>query len=499
MKNFPYIVILLLVLALSACSDFLDETPQGRYSSETFWKTQAHAELALVGLYEAASFTKTSNALWVFGDMASDDAITGGNPGDFTDASFIDQFTYINTNTYLDVHWRHYYEGVSRANNILYYVPNINMDERVRNRILAEARFLRAFFYFNLVNTYGEIPLRLNPLLGEGDVYVSKTSVANVYAQIETDLVTAKNSLPKTTVGLQVGHATRGAAWGLLAKTYLYQQKWTLALEAADSVVASGQYELQSVYKNNFIDSTQNNNESIFELQHISRQAGLGNYMSQFFTPRVFGGYGVNLPTQNFVDEFETATDGITYDPRLRYTVVLEGEHWINGEVYNPNAPWSVTGFVSRKQVQPLSVGPVNGDGSLNYVYMRYADVLLMRAEALNELNRSSEALVPLNEVRKRARESYLYDTELPGYGNIPDGLLEDETSTNQTTLRAAIRHERRVELGFEFHRFFDLMRYGAAIAESALKPEAEAFNYTTHRYFPIPQSEIDTNPGVNN
>lgn len=497
MKNFIYIIFGLLVLGISACSDFLDETPQGRYTSGTFWKTEAHAELALVGLYEAAGFTKTSNALWIFGDMASDDAITGGNAGDFVDASFIDQFTYINTNTHLDVHWRHYYEGVSRANNLLYYVPNIDMDEELKARILAEAKFLRAYFYFNLVNTYGEIPLRLNPLLNQDDIYVSKTSVANVYNQIETDLVDAKDDLPKRAIGSQVGHATRGAAWGLLAKTYLYQQKWALALEAADSVIALGQYQLQPVYKNNFIDSTQNNSESIFELQHMSRQAGLGNFMSQFFTPRIFGGYGVNLPTQNFVDEFETATDGVTYDPRLRYTVVLQGEPWINGEPYN--AQWSVTGFISRKQVQPLSVGPVNGDGALNYVYMRYADVLLMRAEALNELNRTAEALEPLNAVRKRARESYLYDVDLPGYGTIPDGLLDDETSTDQVTVRTAIRHERRVELGFEFHRFFDLMRYGSVAAEAALQSEAPAFEYTTHRYFPIPQSEIDTNPGVNN
>src|SRR5690606_1533831 len=99
MKKLPHIVFVLIILLVSACSDFLDETPQGRYSSETFWKTQDHAELALVGLYEAAAFTKTTNALWVFGDMASDDAITGGNAGDFVDAGFIDQFTHLNTNT----------------------------------------------------------------------------------------------------------------------------------------------------------------------------------------------------------------------------------------------------------------------------------------------------------------------------------------------------------------------------------------------------------------
>jgi hypothetical protein len=123
---------------------------------------------------------------------------------------------------------------------------------------------------------------------------------------------------------------------------------------------------------------------------------------------------------------------------------------------------------------------------------MRYAGVLLMKAEALNELSRVTEALVPLNVVRKRARESYLSDTSLAGYGTIPDGLLPDITSTSQSEVRTAIMHERRVELGFEFHRFFDLMRYGKAIAEEALSNTN--FNYETHRYFPIPQSEKDIN-----
>lgn len=494
MKNLIRITFALLVLVVSSCADFLDEQPQGRYTSDTFWKTEAHATSALTGVYEIASLTKTSNALWAFGDVASDDAIKGGNDGDFADVQFIDDFTYIRSNSYLDVIWRHYYEGISRANYLLHYVPAIEMDDDAKRVILAEAKFLRAYYYFTLVNIFGEIPLKVNAALTQEDIYVPKTSVANIYAQIRTDLLEAKADLPKVNTGRRAGHVTRGAAWGLLAKAYLYQEQWANALEAADSVTELNVYSLERVYKNNFIDSTQNNSESVFEIQHIDGQVGLGNYVSQFFTPFRLGGYGVNLPTQNFVDEFETANDG-TYDPRLRYTVVLPGEPWINGEPYNPL--WSATGFISHKQVQPLSVGPVNSDGALNYVYMRYADVLLMKAEALNELNRTSEALVPLNAVRKRARESYLYDVDLPGYGSIPTGLLNDVVSTDQDVVRNAIRHERRVELGFEFHRFFDLMRYGAPEAEAAL--EETSFDYETHRYFLIPQSELDTNPRINN
>lgn len=494
MRKLLIINLMLPLLIATACNDFLSEDPQGIYSSETFWQTEDHAELALTGVYASAAFTSTNNALWVFGDVASDDAIKGGLTGDFADVQYINDFNYTRSNSYLDIVWSHYYEGVMRANNVLYYVPDIEMDEAYKAQILAEARFLRAYFYFNLVNIYGEIPLRLNPLLSQEDIYIAKTSVENVYDQIETDLLEAKDNLLTETSGSDIGRATRGAAWGLLAKVYLYQGEWQNALDAADSVIALGKYSLQPVYKNNFIDSTQNNSEAIFEIQHTNGQIGLGSYLSQYFTPRAFGGYGANLPTESFVNEFETASDGVTYDPRLRYTVVLEGEPWINGEPYN--AQWSTTGYVSRKQVQPLSVGPVNGDGALNYVYMRYADVLLMRAEALNELNRTAESLSPLNEVRKRARESYLYDVDLDGFGTVPDGLLDDVSSTDQNIVREAIRHERRVELGFEFHRFFDLMRYGATVAEDAL--EDTYFNYAGHRYFPIPQSELDTNPKIN-
>ncbi|MBA4056348.1 MAG: RagB/SusD family nutrient uptake outer membrane protein, partial [Marivirga sp.] len=256
-----------------------------------------------------------------------------------------------------------------------------------------------------------------------------------------------------------------------------------------------GMYSLEQVYKNNFIDSTQNNAESLFEIQHLSNQLPkLGSHLNQYFSPPKDNGYYFNVPLQNFVNEFEVTAEDVP-DPRLDYTVGRAGQKWINGEDYDPS--WSPTGFLQKKHAQPLKEEPIVGDASLNYVYLRYADILLMKAEALNELNRSAEALTPLNVVRTRARESYLYDQDLAGFGAIPLGLLSDVLSNDQVTLRNAIRHERRVELGFEFHRYFDLMRYGQSVADAALA--GTGFNYALHRYFPIPQSELDTNPLINN
>lgn len=494
MKKINILFLTFLVLALNACSDFLKEELQGTYSNATFYKTESHAVLALSGIYNVASFTTTDNALWVFGDVASDDAVRGGKPGDLIDIQYIDDFNYSRNNGVLEKMWKHYYEGISRVNYLQYYGKEIDMDAGQRDRLLGEAKFLRAYFYFNLVNIFGEIPLKLNPPLNTSELYKPKVPVSAIYEQIEKDLNEAAAVLEDSHTGANTGRATKGAAWGMLAKVYLYQEKWNEALHAAEQVDAIGIYDLEPVYKNNFIDSTQNNAESIFEIQHLASQSPLlGSYLNQYFSPVVYNGYVVNVPTENFVEAFEI-TDAAVVDPRLDYTVGRESQSWVNGEAYDP--AWSpTTGYLQKKHIQPLREGPVNNDGALNYVYLRYADILLMKAEALNELNRPGEAIIPLNAIRKRARESYLYDTDLPGAGAVPANLLPDVVNNGQQEVRMAIRHERRVELGFEFHRFFDLMRYGKTVAEAALGETG--FVYDINRYFLIPQSELDTNPGL--
>ncbi len=494
MKNINRILLTVLALLLGACSDFLTENLQGTYSNATFYKTEAHALLAITGVYNAASFVSTENHLWVFGDVASDDATKGGLAGDQSDIQFIDEFSYSRNNGSLEKIWKHYYEGISRANYLLYYSPGIDMNEDLKSRILGEAKFLRAYFYFNLVNIFGEIPIKLNPPINPDEINKPKSPIANVYAQIEKDLTEAIAAIG--TKDKEIGRVTKGAAWGLLAKTFIYQQKWEAALAAIAAVDALGLYSLEAVYKNNFIDSTQNNKESLFELQHLSDQLPkLGSHLNQYFSPPKDNGYYFNVPLQNFVNEFEKTTTNIP-DPRLDYTVGRAGQKWINGEDFDP--AWSPTGYLQKKHSQPLKEEPIIGDASLNYVYLRYADILLMKAEALNEAGRSSEALVPLNAVRKRARESYLFDKSLAGFGTVPVGLLPDVQLTNQQTVRDAIRHERRVELGFEFHRFFDLIRYGKQTAEAALT--GTGFKYSDNLgHFLIPQSELDTNPAILN
>jgi starch-binding outer membrane protein, SusD/RagB family len=498
MKN-RYILFLVPVFGIFSCQKFLKEDLQGQYSSATFYKTQSQATMALTSAYNTLLFNSSDNNIWVFGDVASDDAVKGSLAGDQLDIQYIDQFNIVSSNSELQNNWIRSYEGITRANLVLYHVPGISMDNDLKARILGEAKFIRAYMYFNLVNIFGSVPLKLNPPLTQADINVAKSSVEIIYAQIEKDLLEAIAVLPASYASADNGRVTMGAALGLLAKTYLYEGKYEAALTKINSLDSLKIYILMPIYRNNFEASTQNNKEALFEIHHLRGQnPGLGNFLNQDFAPRgdsIYQGYAFDAPTQNFVNEFEV-TSGNSVDPRLDYTVGRPGATWINGEPFI--STWSPTTFISKKHIQPFSeVKDAYSDGYLSYVYLRYADILLIKAEALNELGRSAEAIVPLNLVRKRARESYLYDTKLPGFGTVPQNLLPDVLSTNQDVVRTAIRHERRVELGLEFHRFFDLMRYGKLPAETALT--GTNFNYDTNRYFPIPLSEVDNNPNLNN
>ena len=490
MKIIKKLCVFVLAFQLLGCSTDLDTQLQGQYTTETFFKTKEHAILAVNATYKIASFNSTNNNLWVFGDVASDDTVKGGNDGDQSDIAFVDNFTANPDNGAIESFWKHYYEGIARANNVIFYVPNIEMDAVLRNQIVGEAKFLRAYFYFHLVNIYGNIPLRLTPALNINDLSIPISNVADVYAQIEKDLKDASENLPNNYAVTETGRATKGAALGLLSKVYLFQQKWDLALSTASQLDGLG-YTLNPIYRNNFEIEKENNLESIFEIQHLGGQIpAAGTYLNQYFSPNVLNGYFFNAPTLNFINEFEKTAD-LTVDPRLDYTVGRQGNKWVDGQDYSSD--WSPsTGFLDKKMAQKVGLNPI-GDGGQNYVFMRYAEILLIKSEALNELNRADEALIPLNKIRKRARESYIFDDKLNGFGTIPANLLSNVTTTNQSNLRDAIRHERRVELGLEFHRYYDILRYGKAYSESVL----QNFNYEKNRYFPIPQSEVDTNSKI--
>jgi len=492
-----------LITALS-CSKFLNKDIKGVTPADQFYNSSDAALAAVNEAYVELTFTNgTANPLWVFGDVASDDAASG-DPAASPDAATIDNFSFSTTNSHLSNEWSNFYEGVTNCNLVLANVPSIVMDTALRSRILGEAHFLRAWYYFMLVNIYGDVPVVLTPL-NPAQMQVAQSPAQQIYVSvIEADLKAAWSALPENYSGADVGRATSGAAASLLSKVYLYQEKWDSSLIYSNLVINSNQYSLTKIYAQNFDATHKNNQESIFEVQMIGGQnPNVGDALNQWFAPQEVGGYYCDAPNQNFVDEFDSTAAGVR-DPRLDYTVGRDSMPWNNGDLYLKT--WSPqTGYLTRKYQQPLSQAPIIGQGSCDYLAIRYADVLLFNAEALNELGQPNAALTPLNLVRKRARESYLYDSSLVGFGTIPVGLLPDVPLVSQGQVRNAIIHERRVEFGFEFHRFFDLMRYAANanIGSGNVNSWINRDGVSTYKYsaatskFPIPQSERDINKAL--
>lgn len=404
-KYASYIVLFLTGSLFTACNDFLTENLKNDYNSETFYTSESNALRAINGAYNAISFTSSSNLIWVFGDVASDDSQKGGNPGDLADITAIEDFTAQPDNGILNTYWTFVYEAISRTNNVIAYVPGIDMDEEVRDRIVGEAKFIRAYSYFNLVNIWGPVPLRLTPPSPQ-QANLAVSSVSEIYAAIEQDLKEAVASpLAVSYTSTNQGRVTRGAAYGLLAKTYLYQGKYAECLQAIAELENLGIYSLENQYENLFRMGAESSPEVIFAIQHMSGQnPGLGNILNVYFAPAEENGYYFNAPEDSYVAVFDERTAEGETDPRLDASIGWDGYPWLNDDLFDAN--WSATGYLVKKHNQPLSEVPIGtkADGNLPYIYLRYADILLMKAEALNENGGNlGNALAALNLVRNRA------------------------------------------------------------------------------------------------
>ena len=500
-KNIQWILPVLLLFAGAGCKKILDQTVQGSYTPGNFFTSDANAQQAVNEAYKFLSFSSgANNAIWVLGDLASDDAIKGGSSiGDQPDFQAVNQFNILTTNAAVEAVWKNYYNGIFACNVVLDGLTgNSKVSSSMQTSGIAQAKFLRAYYYFILTTAYGNIPLHLK-VETSLEAQTPARPQDTVFLQIEKDCIAAAADLPATAP--QLGVATKGAAIALLAKTYLFHSDlanhYQLAAQTAEQVEGMG-YQLTNNYWDNFSAATKDNPEEIFTVNHIAGTLGIGNELNVWFAPRPpapTNGYGFFLPTQSLVDNYESAPGGEA-DPRLDYTIARAGHPYFD-IAYDPS--WSATGYNTKKMCQPLSEVPAatKNVGTINYEALRLAEILLIDAEALNENGQSSAALAPLNKVRARARNSYQYDNTLPGYPAVPTGLLPDITTTDQTQLRDLIRKERRSELALEFHRFFDLIRYGKAYATAALTPGAPNFNYDTNKWFPIPQSERDANPNL--
>jgi len=485
MKLKKYFSIAIFASLVFACSeDFLTKSPEDSINTSNFFQTETDAVTAINGAYQPLQWPKLYNMrMWTTDIMAGNSIVGAGGGTDGIETQDEANFVTASDNQGVLDLWRGPWPGILRCNIILQKVPEMTISETVKNRVLGEAYFLRAHYYFILVRFFGDVPLTLKPVEPVDDLRPSRTPKADVYKQIISDLNQAITLLPpkEQYSGNDVGRASKGSATGMLAKVYLTLGDWQKVVDLCDQVKSLG-YLLNANYSDNFSSSTENSKESLFEIQYVGN-AGMGfwdnenqaSWLSTFTGPRgsdlVAGGWGWNQPTQEFINSYETG------DLRKDVTAFYDGCPKFDGKDYKKS--WSMTGFNLRKFLVPLSAVPSYDNSPLNFPVLRYADVLLMKAEALNELGRTTEAAAPLNEVRTRA-----------GLGNVT-GLAKD-------AFRAKVLNERRMELAFEGQRWFDLIRinngqYGIDFLKSIGKSNMSS----KFLLFPVPQKERDANPNL--
>lgn len=489
-KNKLLLPALFLLLATNACQkDFLDRKPLGDATFDTFFENADQATYAVNAIYHQFRQWDCIAFPWIgLTDIISDDADKGSTPTDAVYMLEIDDFTFDATNTNFSGVWRGYYNAIARANLAILKLPDVDMDADLKKRLIGEAKFLRAYSYFLLVQWFGDIPVITEPLGGEEYYNQERKPVQEVYAQIESDLLDAVEALPPVTVyrnqqKSNLGRASKGAAKGMLAKLYMVKKDFANAERYLLEIINSGEYSLLPKYSDNFLRVGENSLESLFEinaaaLEPIDGVTGPGATpynMIQGVRGIPNLGWGFNRPSDNLVASYEVG------DPRREATVIYVNEVLPDGTTQVQDNPEIVNERYNQKAWVPAHTG-LQDNGPGNIRILRYADILLLAAEALNENGKPGEALVYLNQVRKRAR----------GTNNF---ILPDVTFTDQSQLRERIYKERRSELAMEQHRWFDLLRWGRA--EQVMKAAGKNFIAGKHELLPIPQTEIDLTGGL--
>lgn len=479
---FSFLLVAFLVL-MTGCEDFLQKDPQGEMTQEAFPVTASDALLATNAVYVSVRNWSYHSGGYPIMDIMSDDAHKGSNPNDqLPTIGPYESFEYTTTQDGLDRWWSALYEGIKRANVVIEKVPSIAMNQDLRDRYIAEASFLRGLYYFDLVRAFGGVP---KVTTTTPDTKVPRSTADEIYSLIISDLELAALDLPDRSAYSpdDAGRATKGAAKSLLARVYLFRGDFENAEKYSLEVILSDEYDLEPVYADANGKNGEHGLESVFEIGAMEVEGSGGNQYAN--TQGVRGspnrGWGFNRPSLNLRNSFEEG------DPRLDATIIDLGETLdgilILGDGTTPDELRDENDVLLEVECYNQKVW-YPGSSTItqwghNRRLIRYADVLLMAAESLNENDNPDDALLYLNEVRKRARQ-----------GN--DAILPDITVTEKSALREIILEERRHELALEGHRFWDLVRTGRAAA--VLGPMG--FEAGKHELFPIPQNEIDISQG---
>ncbi len=475
------LVLFAFLISLSSCEKYLEVDPAYSLGADNYFNTEQDYELALIGAYDLLQGSYITQ--WV-GEIASDNSIAGGESVTDTEGLHqIDEMTHDGVNNELRSVMRFNYAGVSRCNYIMENKDKTDFDGK--EIILGETRFLRAYYYFELVRYFGGVPLVIDRSIGSEEVTtIDRASRGEVYAQIESDLQYAVNNLPWNQP--IKGRVDKGAALSMLGKVYLFQNKFSQAATVLDRVINEGGYSLLPNYEDLWYAANEDNAETVFDVEYSNLEGGSYdcliclegnaaagfNGIRQYEGPVYADGNSYNLPTAKLYNSFDVN------DPR-RDLSVLNLDSFINlqpdpGSISYATGGGGHTGYYNNKYIKRQSeLGLPDDDltSPLNYKVIRYADVLLMAAEAHNRNNNDPQALTYVNLVRDRV-------------GMPP-------LSSSGTTLTQEIWRERNLELSGEGHRFFDLVRTGEAANE------IDGFQSGKHELFPIPQVEIDLSGGA--
>lgn len=501
---------LLLVAAFAmGCkkSDLTTVNPNAQ-TTQTFWQNASDAVKGINAVYGSLIIDGSYMRFSPIVENTRGDDATSYSPWD--QIYNMGKFNMQSTGDGVLFSWTAYYQGILRANEVLKYVPAINMDAELKKRVLGQAYFLRGLYYFHLADFYKNVPMPLVPAGSSADYFQKQQPQDVVWAQVISDFKAAEGMLPTTYSGLspdgQIGRATKGAASAYLGKTYLFTKKYAEAAAEFKSVIDMGTYSLVANYYDNFFANNENNSESIFEVQFSTvaggtdlgwggdPSSGWGRTSARAIT---FGaasfGFTDVQPTPALYNEYlqeKTTSGGV--DPRLDVTMYYNkpGE-----KLYNQDFAARYAGSSSLNAL--FCHKYENGDSGqadeydwrsgINERLMRYADVLLMYAECLNELGQTNDAYQYIQRVRSRVG--------LPNLATVKPGM-------SQAEMRDQIGHERFLEFSLEGHRFDDIRRWGwlqDAAKLAWLKSRDPEFNtYTAGKeYLPIPLTEVQTNVGL--
>lgn len=480
MKRLPTLFSVVAGLILAGCST-LEEKPESFLVSEQFYQNESQAVASVTGLYRKLyeSGQAIYNSLFQIGvEMATDDYEAGPRARN-AHVRAISGLTHDSSNDRMEQLWKQSYDGINASNIAIDKIALIEaskINETIRTRLINEAKFLRAIHYFNLVRWFGPVPLVLHETtsLSTESLAVEKSPEAEVYKQIISDLKDAEN-LPKTAAygAADIGRATSGAAKSILSKVYLTQKDWDNAILKSKDVIDHEGYDLFEDFSDVFAVAKKNGKEHIFSAQFKGNAGFQGNSLASRSAPAdvpgINGDYADALHVAGGL--YESFSDN---DSRKGITFVTKIVSPVNGQLYTLATPQF------HKYYDESVIGS-QSQSSKNLPIIRYAEVLLIYAEALNEkYGPTEQAYWAIDKVRQRARIGKLQD--------IIPALSQDQ-------FRDAVFQERRKELVFEYQRWFDLVRRGPAFYVNTLKAAGKTLAAPRHVHFPTPQRELNLNP----